>query len=79
MPMVYSYSHRLSDWHEARREERNMYRIYLINQFYFMDGEFASLDAAIAAGKNAFYEFAVMQGDRLIASWGAFSGTRYYT
>ena len=40
------------------------------------DRHFDTLDAAVAHGKGAGFEFTVWNGDRLLVSWSVFGGLR---
>lgn len=40
---------------------------------------FSDLEAAIAAGRQAGFEFAIYQGDRRVAYWTVFGGLRVST
>jgi hypothetical protein len=74
---------------EARQMEKGkMFSVYFINFQYFMQDSFETLEAAVARGKKAGFEFTVYThtGDNayhakdaeVVASWSTFGGTRYY-
>jgi|WetSurMetagenome_2_1015567.scaffolds.fasta_scaffold238128_2 hypothetical protein len=55
-----------------------MFRNYFTNLFFFQDGEFATLDEALVAGKSAGFCFSVQRNGEVVAGWDIIGGTRLY-
>jgi len=65
-----------------------MYRCFLTNLGYYLEGAFDSLQKAIDHGKTKGFEFTVYKSfvwdlfpedAEVVASWTVFGGTKYWT
>lgn len=52
-----------------------MYRVFLLNFGWFVEGAFDTLEAAIARAKQAGFEAVIYKYDTPVASWSIISGT----
>lgn len=59
-----------------------VYRVFFVNHGYYMDGEFATIGAAVNAAIKAHFDAGI---DRVgeatdrVAGWGVFNGLRFYS
>jgi hypothetical protein len=53
-----------------------MYRVYYINFSYFADGEWQTLEDAVAYVKSKCFQAAIYRGDDMVASWCPLAGLR---
>ena len=54
-----------------------MFKLRFTNVICAREGEtFTDLDAAIARGRETFFEFTIWNADKLAASWTVFGGLR---
>ena len=53
-----------------------MFTVYFLNMGYGLEVSFASIEAAVAAGKAAGWEFGVYSGGSAVATWSPISGLR---
>jgi hypothetical protein len=51
-----------------------MYKIYLQNFGYFIDGTFETIEAAKARCRKACFETIIYHGDRAVGSWSPIGG-----
>ena len=58
----------------------NLFVLRFTNVICGRDGEtFPTLEAAIARGKETFFEFSIWHGDSRVASWTVFGGLRTFS
>lgn len=51
----------------------------MLNFDYFLDGEYDSIEAAIAKSKSTTFETTIYdESNKMVASYSFFGGTRYY-
>lgn len=50
------------------------FRVYLTNHDRYLDGEFATVDEARAAGVKTCFEHSIWRGDRLCGTWSPLNG-----
>jgi hypothetical protein len=55
------------------------FRLYLINFFYFLEGEHDDFRSALARAISTGFEVAIYRGDQMVASWGPIRGLVMYT
>lgn len=53
-----------------------MYRIYLNNFSYFLDGSWNTLDEAKQAARKAGFESSIMMGSEVVLCWSPIGGFR---
>ena len=56
-----------------------MFRVFLTNFGYYVDGEFNTLDEAKVRGRKTGFEFTVYRADDLVGSWSIFGGYQDFT
>ncbi len=66
----------------TRRYLTHPYRLWLTNFHYYVDGDFSSLDEAVAAAKTKGFEVAIHfkdgGGTTVVGSWSPIGGLRNF-
>ena len=59
-------------------DEPTLYRVFYINHLYYSDTSYEFINQAIAAGKQAGFEFRVDLGDMACCAWDPITGLRFF-
>lgn len=51
-----------------------MFKVYLTNFYYFLDGDFTTLEEAKHRGRKAGFEFSILKDGNTVAAWSVFGG-----